>query len=68
MSAEGLDGFRAAVLADRGLQDELLATSGRPAFVILVVERAAALGFDVEPSDVDEGLRESRAAWGRQWI
>jgi len=68
MSSEAFAGFRAAVLADAGLQRELLATTDRPSFVTLVVERARAGGWDVEPADVDHALRDSRAAWLQRWI
>ena len=68
MSADGLNRFHAVVLNDRALQDVLMATAGRAAFVALVVERAGALGLDVGAADVEAGLRESRAAWVRRWI
>jgi hypothetical protein len=68
VSAEELRRFHAAVLADRNLQDELLATRGREAFVALVLEGARAEGCDVEAADVEKGLRDSREAWSRRWI
>jgi hypothetical protein len=60
--------FRTAVLADTGLQQELLATTDRARFVALVVERARVLGCDLDPTEVEHALRESRIAWAQRWI
>jgi hypothetical protein len=68
MSAEGLAGFRDAVLTDPGLQRELLAADGRARFISLVVDRARERGWGVEPDDVEEGLQQSRRAWLERWI
>ena len=68
MSTEDFAGFRTEVLADAGLQRDLLATADRPSFVALVVERAGARGWDVEPADVEQALHNSRTAWLQRWI
>lgn len=68
MSAEGLAGFGRAVPDDPELLRELLAAPDRGRFVALVVERATALGWDVRPDDVEQGLRASREAWNQRWL
>jgi hypothetical protein len=68
VSAEGLAAFAAVVVTDPDLQDVLLAAPDRHWFVALVVERARAGGWDVDPEDVEDGLSASRRAWRQRWI
>ena len=68
MSAEGLAAFAAVVVTDPDLQDVLLAAPDRSRFVALVVARARADGWDVDPDDVEDGLASSRRAWRERWI
>ena len=68
MSTAALVGFEAHVLADPGLQAELLAVGDRTAFVALVVERAKDRGFTVGPDDVEQALRDRRQAWRARWL
>ncbi len=63
-----METFRAIVLADRGIQQELLATTDRAGFVALVVERARDRGCDLGPDDVEQALRDARVAWMQRWI
>jgi hypothetical protein len=68
VSAEALAVFIQVVVADVGLQKELLATADRETFVALVVQRAAGAGCDVSGDDVEQGLRDGRRAWLARWI
>jgi ribosomal protein S18 acetylase RimI-like enzyme len=64
----GLAAFRLVVLADTGLQQELLAEPDRRAFVARVVEEARARSCDVTPAQVEEALASSWRAWNRRWV
>jgi hypothetical protein len=68
VSAEAIDGFRRAVLADPVLQRDLLAVPEPEPFRALVIERARGLGWDVDADDVEEALRAARRAWTERWI
>lgn len=68
MAADAWVTFRRDVLADRGLQEQLLATSGRTEFVTLVVRLAGRRGLAVDPDDVEEALAEAKWAWRARWI
>lgn len=68
MSADGFAAFCRVVLADVTLQAELLRAPEHDAFRAVVVSQARALGWDVEPDEVDEALRASREAWNARWI
>jgi hypothetical protein len=68
VSSEAFEQFRGAVLADPALQDELLDTKGRREFVVRATERAQALGFAVEPDDLEAALRTARQDWNRRWV
>ena len=68
MASEDLARFSDDVVADPQLQDELLVATDRPSFVALVVEHARARGLDVEPEEVEEGLRARRRSWQERWM
>ncbi len=68
MAAEALAGFGEVVGADPGLVGELVAAADRPTFVALVVTRAREHGYDVQPEDVEAGLRDRRRDWQSQWV
>lgn len=68
MAADAWVAFRRDVLADRGLQEQLLAASGRTEFVTLVVRLAGRRGLAVDPDDVEEALAEAKRAWRARWI
>ena len=68
MTAEGLAAFSERVVGDAGLRHDLLGAEGRQQFVNLVVQLAEAAGLEVEPCDVEEGLRARRRAWQERWI
>lgn len=68
MTAEALAAFAKLVEGDAALRHELLGTDGRERFVKLVVELAEAAGLEVEPDDVEEGLRARRRAWQERWM
>lgn len=68
MSADGFAAFCRVVLADVTLQAELLRAPEQEAFRAVVVSQARALGWDVEPDDVEDALRASRQAWNSRWI
>ena len=68
MAAEALARFGEVVVDDPGLVRELAAAADRPTFVALVVTRAREHGFDVQPEDVEAGLRDRRRAWQARWV
>lgn len=68
MAAEALTRFAEVVVADPGLVRELAAAADRATFVALVVARAGEHGYDVQPADVEAGLRDRRRAWQAQWV
>jgi len=68
VAAEAWVAFRRDVLADRGLQEQLLATSGRTELVALVVRLAGQRGLAVKPDDVEHALAEAKQAWRGRWI
>lgn len=68
MSAVALAWFQEVVVVDAVLQGRLLEVSDRRAFVALVVQLAHEHGYEVEPDDVDEGMRERRRTWLERWI
>lgn len=68
MTTEGLAAFADLVIGDAALRHELLGTDGREQFVNLVVQLAEAAGLEVEPHDVEEGLRARRRAWQERWM
>jgi hypothetical protein len=68
VSAAALARFQEAVLADTELQRRLLVATDRTVFVALVVQLAHERGCDVEPDDVEDGLRDGRRTWLERWI
>lgn len=60
--------LRQAVLHDVGLQERLLATAERAAFVDLVVQLARERDLAVSAEEVDAALVEARQAWRRRWV
>ncbi len=67
MSEEALEGFRAAVLADTGLQRRLRGL-GRDEFLRQAVAAAAELGHDLSVEEVEAALRGARSEWLERWI
>jgi len=68
LSADALAAFRLLVAADKELQLELLATEGHAHFVALVMRRAEAAGYPVNPEDIEAGLRAGRRERLERWL
>jgi hypothetical protein len=62
-----LAGFRAHVLDDERLQDELLAVDPG-----VFAERTSAIaareGWTVSPAELDDALRSARREWLERWV
>jgi len=67
VTADDLSAFRREVLADAGLQAELLAQPERQCFVAALVEAARVRGLDIRPDDIERGIDEARRVWYRRW-
>lgn len=63
-----LEKFRAIVLADPALQQELRAVADRASFVALAVARAAERGCALAAADLEAALDTGARAWVRQRI
>ena len=68
MSEADLRQFRDAVLADRSLQQALLAAPDGRVFSDLVVELAAQRGWSVTADDVQSALQAARRTWLERWV
>ena len=68
MSEADLQQFRDAVLADRSLQQALLAAPERSVFTDLVVDLAARRGWSVTGDEVQSALQAARRSWLERWV
>lgn len=68
MALSPLDQFRAAVLDDAVLQQDLRQCDGRAAFVARVIEQARERGLSLEFSDIEAALDASGRAWTLSWM
>jgi hypothetical protein len=69
MAAAPFEAFRQHVLADRALQDELLAC-GAPvdAFAREAADLATAHGFPLTEDDVERAIADARHEWLLRWV
>jgi predicted MarR family transcription regulator len=63
-----LQQFRAIVLGDAALQQELRRCSDRSRFVALVCERANARGCEIAAAEVEAALAAAAKAWFTRWV
>ena len=68
MTSCPLDQFRAAVLDDPDLQQELRRISNRPAFVASAIDRARERGLILDPAEVEAALDAAAHAWLMRWV
>ena len=67
-AASPLEKFRALVLADPMLEQELRGSADRKHFVGLAVERAQANGCEVAAADIEAALDAAARDWMLRWL
>jgi len=60
--------FRAEVLADLKLQEQLRKTPDKESFQKLVVALGGERGYRFTDADVEEALRTARRKWIERWL
>jgi len=68
MSKTVFEEFRAKVLADSSLRDELQNINERDEFVQRVVKLATEQGFELSVDNVENAMNAGRRAWIERWI
>ena len=68
MSKTVFEEFRAKVLADSSLRDELQNINERDEFVQRVVKLATEKGFELSVDNVENAMNAGRRAWIERWI
>jgi hypothetical protein len=63
-----LETFRALVLADAGLQQQLLAAEATQMFVELASCLARERGLDISPTEFLWALQEARGSWSQRVV
>jgi hypothetical protein len=63
-----LQQFRAIVLEDAALQQELRGCPDRPGFVTLLIACARERGCDIAPAEAEAALDAGAQAWLMRWI
>lgn len=64
----GYEPFRALVLSDRTLQDQLIGLVDKEAFISRTVELGSERGFQFQPADLEAALQAARRAQMERWI
>ena len=67
-SGGAFERFRALVMTDPALQEQLWAVSEREAFMALAVALGKAHGCDFAAEDVGQALNAGRRAWIERWL
>ncbi|HEU4322776.1 MAG TPA: hypothetical protein VFS21_06465 [Roseiflexaceae bacterium] len=60
--------FRAAVLADRDLQQRLRSAPDWQTFVELTLRLSAERGYGLTTTDLERALQESHRMWLERWL
>jgi hypothetical protein len=67
-TASPLEKFRAIVLADPVLEQELRGAADRKQFVALAAERAQANGCELAAADIEAALAAAARDWMLRWL
>ena len=68
MSQAAFEQFRAEVLADASLRDELLTIDDKVEFTATVISLASKKGVELTADDIENAMRTGRKTWIERWI
>lgn len=68
MSQAAFEQFRAEVLADASLRNDLVTIDDKVEFTAAVISLASKKGVELTADDVENAMRTGRKTWIERWI